>query len=158
MDETEIKRQQKVAGDYQDTIKKCQNESIAKDAENERLQAENADLRCLITSSDQVRANACKSIEQLQAEAAAMSQAIQSFCAYCDRSELMLRCTGCVLDAAKDSTTAGAAMLDRLHKQAKVIEASQELWKMFNKSTVTGEFWTACRVLFKQLAEMDGDK
>jgi DNA repair exonuclease SbcCD ATPase subunit len=47
---------------------KADDEITTLSAEITRLQAENADLRCLIASSDVVRANACQGIERLHAE------------------------------------------------------------------------------------------
>ena len=92
-------------------------------AERDTLRAENSELHCLIASSDAVRENACQSIEGLQAEAAAMRDALTAYrdaLSITTFKPMMITRAKIMVEEAL-STTAGAAML-------RVIEAAKE-WK-----------------------------
>ena len=90
-------------------------------AERDTLRAENSELHCLIASSDAVRENACQSIEGLQAEAAAMRQALQYFVDRVKEGTARSIRTYNMYKDLLNSTAAGAAML-------RVVEAAKE-WK-----------------------------
>jgi len=89
--------------------------------ERDALRAENERLRAEIASSNVVRANACKSVDRLQAEAAAMRQALQYFVDRVKEGTARSIRTYNMYKDLLNSTAAGAAML-------RVVEAAKE-WK-----------------------------
>lgn len=99
-------------------------------------------------------------LSRAQVEAAAMSQAIQSFCRRCGNAVLGIFCDGCPLDAAKrppagsaknaPTEGAGAAML-------RVVEAARECLAAMEDYDA-GRLMIPKQKLEDALAELDGDK